>query len=198
MAQRTCLSVSETNRDRGNASFCGKDWHRSRTSFLFWQNGTEATPLSLGQIGTECKTLSLGQTGIGHAFFIETDWCQTTLLVQRPPDPFGHDLAVKLYVIHVVLSVIATGTPVQMSWWDLFSSTGMIALTRTMVLYPQVMADHPFFFIIRNRKTGIMYLQSVPVLCLINISFVKTRHIWYLPFASLVLHWNHEANIATK
>lgn len=31
---------------------------------------------------------------------------------------------------------------------------GMIALTRTLVLYPQVMADHPFFFIIRNRRTG--------------------------------------------
>lgn len=75
------------------------EWHRSHTSFS----------------GTECTPLSLGQTGTGHAFFIETDWCQTTLLVQRPPDPFGHDLAVKLYVIHLVLSVIATGTPVQMS-----------------------------------------------------------------------------------
>lgn len=30
----------------------------------------------------------------------------------------------------------------------------MIALTRTLVLYPQVMADHPFFFVIRNRRTG--------------------------------------------
>ncbi|XP_066541217.1 neuroserpin [Hoplias malabaricus] len=34
------------------------------------------------------------------------------------------------------------------------AGSGMIALTRTMVLYPQVMADHPFFFVIRNRRTG--------------------------------------------
>ncbi|KAK1785176.1 hypothetical protein P4O66_018591, partial [Electrophorus voltai] len=33
------------------------------------------------------------------------------------------------------------------------AGSGMIALTRTLVLYPQVMADHPFFFVIRNRKT---------------------------------------------
>ncbi|XP_029111043.1 neuroserpin isoform X1 [Scleropages formosus] len=32
--------------------------------------------------------------------------------------------------------------------------SGMIALTRTLVLYPQVMADHPFFFVIRSRKSG--------------------------------------------
>lgn len=31
---------------------------------------------------------------------------------------------------------------------------GMIALTRNLVLYPQVMADHPFFFVIRHRRTG--------------------------------------------
>ncbi|KAG9272880.1 neuroserpin [Astyanax mexicanus] len=34
------------------------------------------------------------------------------------------------------------------------AGSGMIALTRTLVLYPQVMADHPFFFVIRNRRTG--------------------------------------------
>ncbi|XP_039612917.1 neuroserpin [Polypterus senegalus] len=34
------------------------------------------------------------------------------------------------------------------------SASGMIALTRMLVLYPQVMADHPFIFIVRNRKTG--------------------------------------------
>lgn len=33
--------------------------------------------------------------------------------------------------------------------------SGMIALTRTLVLYPQVMADHPFFFVIRHRRTGV-------------------------------------------
>ncbi|XP_056139897.1 neuroserpin [Lampris incognitus] len=40
--------------------------------------------------------------------------------------------------------------------------SGMIALTRTLVLYPQVMADHPFFFVIRNRKTGsILFMGRV-------------------------------------
>lgn len=34
------------------------------------------------------------------------------------------------------------------------AGSGMIALTRTLVLYPQVMADHPFFFVIRNQRTG--------------------------------------------
>lgn len=36
---------------------------------------------------------------------------------------------------------------------------GMIALTRTLVLYPQVMADHPFFFVIRHRRTGALPAQ---------------------------------------
>lgn len=40
---------------------------------------------------------------------------------------------------------------------------GMIALTRTLVLYPQVMADHPFFFIIRNRRTGVCYTVRLSV-----------------------------------
>ncbi|MBN3299730.1 NEUS protein, partial [Amia calva] len=41
-------------------------------------------------------------------------------------------------------------------------TVGMIALTRTLVLYPQVMADHPFFFIIRARKTGtILFMGRV-------------------------------------
>eukprot|EP00079_Xenopus_tropicalis_P035497 XP_017949268.1 PREDICTED: neuroserpin isoform X1 [Xenopus tropicalis] len=34
------------------------------------------------------------------------------------------------------------------------ASSGMIANSRMAVLYPQVIVDHPFFFVIRNRKTG--------------------------------------------
>ena len=30
----------------------------------------------------------------------------------------------------------------------------MIAISRMAVLYPQVIVDHPFFFLIRNRRTG--------------------------------------------
>ncbi|KAM4742353.1 neuroserpin isoform 1-T2 [Anableps anableps] len=38
--------------------------------------------------------------------------------------------------------------------------SGIIALTKTLVLYPQVMADHPFFFVIRNRRTGSILLMG--------------------------------------
>lgn len=34
------------------------------------------------------------------------------------------------------------------------ATSGMIANSRMAVLYPQVIFDHPFFFVIRNRRTG--------------------------------------------
>lgn len=34
------------------------------------------------------------------------------------------------------------------------SPLGMIAISRMAVLYPQVIVDHPFFFLVRNRRTG--------------------------------------------
>ncbi|XP_074860012.1 neuroserpin [Carettochelys insculpta] len=34
------------------------------------------------------------------------------------------------------------------------AASGMIAISRMAVLYPQVIVDHPFFFLIRNRRTG--------------------------------------------
>lgn len=52
--------------------------------------------------------------------------------------------------VHYVLFVWTSGNADTFS----LSPPGMIALTRTLVLYPQVMADHPFFFVIRSRRTG--------------------------------------------
>uniref|UniRef100_A0A803VBS6 Serpin family I member 1 n=1 Tax=Ficedula albicollis TaxID=59894 RepID=A0A803VBS6_FICAL len=37
---------------------------------------------------------------------------------------------------------------------DLTAMSGMIAISRMAVLYPQVIVDHPFFFLVRNRRTG--------------------------------------------
>nr|XP_056705983.1 neuroserpin [Euleptes europaea] len=34
------------------------------------------------------------------------------------------------------------------------AASGMIAISRMAVLYPQVIVDHPFFFVVRNRRTG--------------------------------------------
>lgn len=46
-------------------------------------------------------------------------------------------------------------------WTHLLFLSGLIALTRTLVLYPQVMADHPFFFVIRERRTGVCHVMYV-------------------------------------
>ncbi|XP_029470868.1 neuroserpin isoform X2 [Rhinatrema bivittatum] len=40
------------------------------------------------------------------------------------------------------------------------AASGMIAISRMAVLYPQVIIDHPFFFLIRNRKTGCLLFMG--------------------------------------
>ncbi|XP_030072646.1 neuroserpin [Microcaecilia unicolor] len=40
------------------------------------------------------------------------------------------------------------------------ASSGMVAISRMAVLYPQVIADHPFIFVIRNRKTGFLLFMG--------------------------------------
>ncbi|KAK7882865.1 hypothetical protein WMY93_029039 [Mugilogobius chulae] len=67
----------------------------------------------------------------------------------------GRDLYVSKAVQKAYLEVTEEGA-------EGAAGSGMIALTRTLVLYPQVMADHPFFFVIRNKQTGsILFMGRV-------------------------------------
>lgn len=67
----------------------------------------------------------------------------------------GKDLYVSKAVQKAYLEVTEEGA-------EGAAGSGMIALTRTLVLYPQVMADHPFFFVIRNQRTGsILFMGRV-------------------------------------
>ncbi|XP_010020016.1 PREDICTED: neuroserpin-like [Nestor notabilis] len=40
------------------------------------------------------------------------------------------------------------------------AASGMIAISRMAVLYPQVIVDHPFFFLVRNRRTGTVFFMG--------------------------------------
>lgn len=67
----------------------------------------------------------------------------------------GKDLYVSKAVQKAYLEVTEEGA-------EGAAGSGMMALTRTLVLHPQVMADHPFFFVIRNQRTGsILFMGRV-------------------------------------
>ncbi|XP_026107611.1 neuroserpin-like [Carassius auratus] len=93
---------------------------------------------------------TLQQLGIKSIFTKDAD---LTAMTAEMTD--GQDLFIGKAVQKAYLEVTEEGA-------EGAAGSGMIALTRTLVLYPQVMADHPFFFIIRNRKTGsILFMGRV-------------------------------------
>ncbi|XP_018977598.2 neuroserpin-like isoform X1 [Cyprinus carpio] len=93
---------------------------------------------------------SLQQLGIKSIFTKDAD---LTAMTAEMTD--GQDLFIGKAVQKAYLEVTEEGA-------EGAAGSGMIALTRTLVLYPQVMADHPFFFIIRNRKSGsILFMGRV-------------------------------------
>ncbi|KAI2653353.1 Neuroserpin [Labeo rohita] len=85
---------------------------------------------------------TLQQLGIKNIFTKDADLSAMTAEMTD-----GQDLFIGKAVQKAYLEVTEEGA-------EGAAGSGMIALTRTLVLYPQVMADHPFFFVIRNRKTG--------------------------------------------
>ncbi|XP_051512479.1 neuroserpin-like [Myxocyprinus asiaticus] len=93
---------------------------------------------------------TLQQLGIKNIFSKDADLSAMTAEMAE-----GQDLFIGKAVQKAYLEVTEEGA-------EGAAGSGMIALTRTLVLYPQVMADHPFFFIIRNRKTGsILFMGRV-------------------------------------
>ncbi|KAJ8410756.1 hypothetical protein AAFF_G00187130 [Aldrovandia affinis] len=93
---------------------------------------------------------SLQELGIKNIFTKDAD---LSAMVGEMTD--GKDLFIGKAVQKAYLEVTEEGA-------EGAAGSGMIALTRTLVLYPQVMADHPFFFLIRNRKTGsILFMGRV-------------------------------------
>ncbi|XP_065113936.1 neuroserpin [Paramisgurnus dabryanus] len=93
---------------------------------------------------------TLQQLGIRNIFTKDADLSAMMAEMEE-----GQDLFIGKAVQKAYLEVTEEGA-------EGAAGSGMIALTRTLVLYPQVMADHPFFFIIRNRKTGsILFMGRV-------------------------------------
>ncbi|XP_073709975.1 neuroserpin [Misgurnus anguillicaudatus] len=93
---------------------------------------------------------TLQQLGIRNIFTKDADLSAMMAEMKE-----GQDLFIGKAVQKAYLEVTEEGA-------EGAAGSGMIALTRTLVLYPQVMADHPFFFIIRNRKTGsILFMGRV-------------------------------------